>query len=211
MTKRTLSAEQIAAIASGASLQASAAQETAEATATDAAAAAATAAEAASTGTDPSQVAEATAAAAQAAAVAAEATATAGTAAAAAATAESELVSFLRSELTAANANILAQGIQIAQMTEASKTATETMPKLLEIARASVDKMRIALGNPAGTASTMSAHEVIAAHAETTDVFSKKFVVGGAAATSMVSEKTAVVAPNVHPLFVHTARSAGKK
>lgn len=208
LTKKTLSAEVIAAIASGAVVEASAAQETAETTANDAAAAAATAAAAAAAETpDPAAVAAAAAAAAAAATAAAAASTDATAAAAAAVTAEGELVKFLRSEIVTKDATILANGIELARLNADAAMTKDTQPKLLEIARTAVDKMKIALGGSAGAAATMTAVEVIAAHAETSKVFGEKFVVGGAAATSAATTPPAGRADNVSPLFRAVSRS----
>lgn len=215
LTKKTLSAEQIAAIASGAVVEASAAQETAESTANAAAVAAAAAADAAADkDTDPAKaaaaVAEAATAAAAAAATAAAASTAATTAAATAAEAETQLITFLRGELTSRDEKLTANAIELTALRAEVATTKDTQPKLLEIARTSVDKMKIALGGSAGAAAAMSAVEVIAAHAETSDLFAKKFVVGGAASTAAATTPPASKLPGPPPLFLAASRSANK-
>ena len=203
--KKHLTAEQIAAIASGAVLDTSAQNANTE----DAAALAAAAAAAALVKT-PEQIAEdaaATAAAAQAETdrVAAEAAAVA----VAAVPVESELVKFLRGEMAAANGAIVAKEVELSALRLEVQTARETQPKLLEIARSAVGRMKIALGGSDGAASALSAVEVIAAHAETSEIFSKKFVVGGAASTGAAIEPPAKKpAATVTPIFSAIAKSA---
>lgn len=211
MTKKTLSAADLAAIASGAVIEASDTQNVADNAAETAAAAAAAAAAVAAEGTDPAAIAAAAAAAAEAATTAAAATVAAGDAAAGAVAAETDLAKFLRGELTSAQGTILAQGIEIDKLKTTATAMADTFPKLLEIARTSVGKMKVALGGNAEAAATMSALEVITAHAETSALFLTKFKVGGAASTSAATETPADKLPqNVTPLFTATAKSLGK-
>lgn len=215
LTKKPLTAEQIAAIASGAVVDASAAQQQAEATANDAATAAATAAAAAAAAAgaevDPATAA-ATAAAAEAATVAAAAATAATTAAATAAAAEGELVKFLRGELATAQAGLTAAAVEKASMTAELATMRDTQPKLLEIARSAVGKMKVALGGTAAAAAAMTPLEVVAAHAETSAAFNKAFVVGGAASTSSAESlekpKKPVDLTNVHSIHAIAARGS---
>jgi len=205
LKKTTLSAAAIAAIASGAPLPADtnlAAADTTGGEQLDAAAVAAAAALAAGAAKTPEQIAADEAAAATAAA------ATAAAAAGTAATAESELVKFLRTELSTAQATITANAIKISTLEAASTGMAATHPKLLEIARGAVKKMRVALGASGDGADVMSAEEAITAHAETSATFAKKFVVGGAAATSSSAEESAQQGPNVIPLFIQAAKAA---
>lgn len=210
LKKTTLSAAAIAAIASGAPLPAATNLAAADTTGTeqpDAAAVAAAAALAAAGGT--TKTPEKIAAEAAAAAAAAETTAAAATAAAAAAaTAESELVKYLRSELATAQATITANAIKISTLEASSTGMAATHPKLLEIARSAVKKMRIALGASGDGADVMTAEEAITAHADTSATFAKKFVVGGAAATSSSGEEAPNKATNVTPLFTQVAKAA---
>jgi len=210
MTKKTLlSATEIAAIASGAVIEASETQQDAETAAAEAATAAAAAA-AAAEGTDPAATAEATAAAAAAATAAAEASAAAGTAAATAIQAEGELVKFLRGELATATANAITTGVKVAQLEAQAQVTAETFPKLLEIARGAVGKMKVALGGNAEAAAAMTAVEVITAHAETSDLFLKKFKVGGAAGTAASTERPAATQHAAPPALFLVAAQAGK-
>ena len=207
LKKTTLSAAAIAAIASGAPLPAATNLAAADTTGTeqpDAAAVAAAAALAAAGGTTktPEEIAAAEAAAAEVTAAAATA------AAAAAATAESELVKYLRSELVTAQATITANAIKISTLEASSTSLAATHPKLLEIARGAVKKMRIALGASGDGADVMSAEEAITAHADTSATFAKKFVVGGAAATSSSAEEAPAKTTNVTPLFTQVAKAA---
>ena len=209
MTKKTLSAADLAAIASGAVIEASETQQDAETAAAEAATAAAAAA-AAAEGTDPAATAEATAAAAAAATAAAEASAAAGTAAAAATQAEGALVTFPRGELATATANAITSGVRLAQLETQATVTAETFPKMLEIARGAVGKMKVALGGSVEAASIMSAPEVITAHSETSDLFLKKFKVGGAAGTAASTERAPAVQHAAPPPLFLVAAQAGK-
>lgn len=205
--KSVLSAAAIAAIASGAPLlavenQAEAEQDNKEQL--DAAAVAAALAAAAGAAKTPEQLAADAAAIVTATAEAA----TAAAAAAAATTAESELVKFLRTELATAQANLTANAVKIAGMEASVASAATTQPKLLEIARGAVKKMRIALGASGDGADVMSAEEVITAHAETSATFAKKFVVGGAAATSASADTSLPSDAKVIPMFAQAAKAA---
>lgn len=210
--KSVLSAAAIAAIASGAPLLAVENQAEAEQgnkeqlDAAAVAAALAAAGAAAGAAKTPEQL--AADAAAIVTATAEAATATAAAAAAAATTVESELVKFLRTELATAQANLTANAVKIAGMEASVASAATTQPKLLEIARGAVKKMRIALGASGDGADVMSAEEVITAHAETSATFAKKFVVGGAAATSASADTSLPSDAKVIPMFAQAAKAA---
>jgi len=127
------------------------------------------------------------------------------------AAADNALVAFLRGELATANEKLTANAVELAQLRAQVATVADTQPKLLEIARGAVAKMQVALGGNGAAAATMSAIDVIAAHAETSATFAEKFIVGGAASTSASTKKTDKPAASVPPpnnIFVLTARAA---
>ncbi len=102
----------------------------------------------------------------------------------AAVSANEAVVANLMAQLDAANTAKTAAMIEAAGF----KAASEALPGLLAIARSSVGKMAVALGGTDTSAQTLDAQAVITEHARVTDLFTKKFVVGGAAATSTVVE-----------------------
>lgn len=106
---------------------------------------------------------------------------------------ESELVKFLRSELSTANANLLAEKVKSTTLETQMQAVTGTHDKLLAIARGAVGKMQIALGGADG-AQAMTDVQVVAAHAEISATFLTKFKVGGVAAATAEDTKPAAVA-----------------
>ena len=198
LKKRTLSAELAAAIASGAAIPENlpAAEETpaAETPAAETPAAETPAAETPAAEQTPAEPTDGIKKGAEPAPVA-----------------DSALVAFLRGELASANDKLTTNAVELAQLRAQVATVADTQPKLLEIARGAVAKMQIALGGNGAAAATMSAIDVIAAHAETSATFAEKFIVGGAASTSASTKKTdkpAASVPAPNNLFVLTARAA---
>jgi hypothetical protein len=114
-----------------------------------------------------------------------EGTPAASTAAAAAdAGASTELVSFLKGELSTANANLVNAQVEIAQLKAAAAGNDECMPKLLAITRGIVGNMSVALGGNATAAQAMDAKAVVAEHERLQPLFAAKFKVGGVAVTT---------------------------
>ena len=203
-----LTAAQIAAIASGASLpggnpQASAEETPPALTAEQIAAAAALVAAGTQT---PEQI--------EAARIAAE-SATAAAALAAATPkslpADAAMISLLNTQLATANANLMATTIEKDRLAASAGEVSTTMPALLEIARDSIGKMQVALGGTNSVSASLSAAEVIKAHATASGSFAKRFVVGGAASTGAAStndpepKQAAVILP-----FAKAALAASK-
>lgn len=193
MSKATLTPQQLAAIASGASIDA--ALESVDAAAQAAIDAAASAAIAS---TDPAVETEKDEAAAAASAAAADpAPAT-----------DTGLVAYLQTQVAAKDADLLKANIELDKLRSQLTEAKATHDGLLAIARDSVGKMKVALGGSADAAAAMSATEVLAAHAETVDVFKTKFKVGGVAATATTEAEKKPVAALVDPLFASLVKAA---
>jgi hypothetical protein len=135
---------------------------------------------------------------AQAGALDAEAEATAAAAAAAAqasAGAPSELVSFLKGELSTAQGALTAAQIEIAQLKAAAASAAPAAPDtavqdgLLAIARGVLGNMSVALGGNKTAVEAMDAKAVLAEHARVQPLFAAKFKVGGVAVTTPLTDK----------------------
>lgn len=190
--KATLTPQQLAAIASGAPLDA--ALESAEAVADAALAAAAE---------ETNEEVEAAEGVADEAAEGAEASVEPE-----AAKADTGLVAYLQSQVAAKDADLLKANIELDKLRAQMAEANATHQGLLAIARDSVGKMKVALGGSADAAAAMSATEVLAAHAETADVFKTKFKVGGVAATATTETEKKPVAALVDPLFASLVKAA---
>lgn len=199
MPKATLTPQQLAAIASGAQIDA--ALETAEDAVNSAAEAAA--ALAAETQTDDKSATEQAGETVEDEAGATESQANAAPTAAN----ESGLVAYLQSQVAAKDADLLKANIELDKLRNQVTEASATHEGLLAIARDSVGKMKVALGGSAEAAAAMSAVEVLAAHAETSEVFKTKFKVGGVAATA-TTETEKRPAALVDPMFASLVKAA---
>lgn len=172
MPKQALTAQEIAALASGAPNQEA---RTPEQIAADEAAAAAQAAAQAAT---------------EAATEAAAATAAAATAAAAAQQVtkpeegQQAVLAYVQGQLTAANAALAAANVELATLKAAHAAMKVNHDALLSIAAASATNMRVALRLAPVDMSAMSAEGVLAEHASSVAAFTKTFPVGGVAATT---------------------------
>lgn len=202
MSKTTLTAQQIALIASGGSLETAvktpeelAAEETARVAAeAETTRLAALAAAGGAAKTPEELAAEAAAATAAAAAAAAAGTTPA-------AKTESELTIFLRSELAAAQTKTTEQAVQLAALQAQVDTTKDTHGALLDIARAAVGNMNVALGGNAEGAKTFTDVQVVTEHARVLAIFTKKLPIGGVAASSVTDTEKQVKTAVVHPLF----------
>lgn len=174
--KQALTEQQLAALAEGgasaediataeAAAQAALAARTPEQVAADAAAAALL-------------VTEATATAAAAAAV---------LAAAAAAPSADAVVTMLQGQLATAQKSIVDLTVEARDAKTASEAITATHASMRAITVASVDRLRVALGQAAGGADAMSDAELLTAHTALRTQFETKFKAGGVAAVSVVA------------------------
>jgi hypothetical protein len=177
MTRVALTAEQVAALAAGATL----------ATTTPVASAAATTPGVGEGGAVAAPVAapavEATSAAAPAAADAVVAAPAAAVAApAAVATGGNDVLAFVQSQLATKDAMLVSANVEITTLKSKVTDLEAASGGLLEIAMASANNMRIALGGSAIDMKAMSATEVLAQHSAAKTDFESKFKAGGVAA-----------------------------
>lgn len=170
MSRKALTAEQIALLASGAPAEAAAAAQAATQAEATAAATAATAA-------TPGVAAPAAATAAPAEAAAAPAAAPA-----AAAAPSADVLTFLQGQITAKDASLLAANVEITGLKAKIADTDASLAGLKTIAAKSITNMRVALGASATDLSALTATELLAQHSAASKDFETKFVAGGVAA-----------------------------
>lgn len=197
MVRKVLNVAALAALASGVSLQASAnpapaatAQGAASGASTEAAAAAAAAQAAAPAATTEGTGAAAPAAEAAAAPAAAPAAAAAPSVAAAPA-APADVTAYLQGQIATKDTALLAAGVETAALKARVTEFEASMTGLMEIARASLTNMRVALGGHKTDLSALSATELLAQHEAAAKDFGNQFVAGGVAAVDAAQETNA--------------------
>jgi ClpP class serine protease len=144
-------------------------------------------------------------------ATAAAATAAAEAAAAAAAkpaAGESAVVQLLRSQLAEKDEKIVAQTLELSKLNEKLAGIEATHEAAVAVVRASVGRMRVALGSSAGDAETLKSADALAEHKRLSEEFGKKFKVGGVAAVTPKeeSEQGSKAAAPLHASLVAAAR-----
>lgn len=196
-TKKALTAQDIAALASGviptaatAPVTPVASNEAPVAGTPEAEAAAAAAAAAAAPAAGTPEAAAAAAAAAAAPAAAAPVATPAATAPVAA-----DVVSFLQAQVKEKDAALLAANIEVSGLKARVTDFEASLSGLLAIAAKSTNNMRIALGGSAVDMSKQTATQVLADHAAQAEAFGKKFVAGGIAAVDASQAKKDEAAP----------------
>lgn len=182
MPRQALTPEALAALALGVSANASAAPAPAVTAAPAAAAAPAVETPAAA----PAEAAAAAAAPAAEAAAAPAAAPAAATPSVAAASAE--VVTFLQGQITAKDAALLANGVEINGLKAKITDYEASVGGLLAIAADSLNNMRVALGGSRTDLSKLTAAEVLAQHESAKADFEKKFVAGGVAAVDAAQD-----------------------
>lgn len=95
-----------------------------------------------------------------------------------------ELVAFLQSQLSTAQAQTVNLGAQVLSLTKSAEEASQTMATMRSIVEASVERLNVALNLPTGSASAMDNNNLLAAHAALRGQFEMKFKAGGVAAVS---------------------------
>ena len=140
----------------------------------------------------PEQVLEAAAAQAVVDAAAAEAVSLAAAtqaalAAAAALPGTDAIVVFLQGQLATANASIVDLTVASRDLKASNDAMAVTHGAMRAVTVGSVDRMRVALGHPAGAADGMSDTELLAAQDTLREQFQAKFKAGGVAAVSVVA------------------------
>lgn len=121
---------------------------------------------------------------------------------------EGELVDFLRAELRAKDADLLASRLDLAKANEKLEALTASQDGLVAIARDSVQKMHIALGQAGAHVASLSVTDLLAEHTRVGEAFKEKFKVGGVAASS-VAEDSRETSKSVNP--VQKARVAATR
>lgn len=124
--------------------------------------------------------------------------------AAAAPAGDSAVVSMLREQLREREAAAVEAAVTIRDLTAQVQATKDTQEALCSIARASVQKMQVALGGRAGEVASLSAVDLVAEHKRVSEVFAESFKVGGVAAVVPDGEKPAQKAATPNP--VATAR-----
>jgi signal peptide peptidase SppA len=198
--KKTLTEQDLAALAAGGVATAAAAGAAAEV------------APAANTEiTDPAAVAAAAAAAGGETAPAAAAPAAA--APAAVASGESEIVAFLRTELQAANSKVAEGAVELAAARAQLAAQADTHAALEEIARGATQNMHVALGGAKRDLSAMSGVALVSEHKRLSAEFVEKFKVGGVSAevTKPAEAEAPAVSSDVRRAAVAATRFNNKK
>lgn len=115
----------------------------------------------------------------------------------AAAPAADATVKVLSDQLAAANEQLVARGVELAQANTRIAALEAAQAGLVVIAGQSLSNMRVALGGNAIDASKMSVDTLLAEHASTVTTFRAKFKAGGvAASTPQAPENTLAQAPD---------------
>lgn len=94
------------------------------------------------------------------------------------------LVTVLQSQLAAAQTQVVDLRVQVSTLEKAAAGAQAVQGPLLEIARKSLSNMKVALGHSGFDASALSAETLVAEHKTTAETFATKFRAGGVAAVS---------------------------
>ena len=112
--------------------------------------------------------------------------------------AEPTAVEVLTAQIQTKDAALVAAGVEIATLKASAAATAAALPGLVEIAKASVGQMQVALGNTDSTAA-MDPAGLVAEHARVLPVYKAKLPVGGVASTTTTED--APSAASVHPLF----------
>jgi 2-oxoglutarate dehydrogenase E2 component (dihydrolipoamide succinyltransferase) len=118
-----------------------------------------------------------------------------------------ELVAHLQASLDKANGDILSAKMEAKAAVDSMAAMKSQFDASVEIARASVRTMTVALGGKVDAVASMSAAEVLATHASVAEQFKSKFKAGPVAATGPSTEGAAS-APR--PLFAALLQSRQK-
>ncbi len=97
-------------------------------------------------------------------------------------------IDLLKSQLTAKDAELVTTKAELINLKASTQSANENSAGLLKIAQQATGQLQIALGN-SSTTEAMDAATVIATHAKLNETFLSKFKVGGAAASTTVSDE----------------------
>ncbi len=123
------------------------------------------------------------------------------------AAADQGVVALLQSQLSTAQASLMAINAELVTLKATTQTQAASHDGLLKIARAAIGKMAIALGGTDASAQTLDATAAITEHERICGVFKEKFKVGQASAGTPADG--AAPAEKVDPLFLSRLQ-AGK-
>lgn len=111
-----------------------------------------------------------------------------------------EVFEFVNQQLTQANEQLSNLRVKIATMEAESAKSVALLPDLLEIAKASVGRMQIALGG-SDTSAALNAQDAVAEHKRLLPIFNDKLKTGGVAAPAASTEPPTTV-PQATPEFL---------
>lgn len=120
-----------------------------------------------------------------------------------------DVLAFVKSQLVEANDALLAAKVEIASLKATVDGMKANHDGLLTIARNSVGNMLIALNSSAAAAEGLDATAVLAEHARLSTAFKAKFKIGGVAATKPEDDKPAVKA-SFDPIFAFAASTVSQ-
>lgn len=104
---------------------------------------------------------------------------------------DSAVLAFVQGELRAAQEQIVKLNVDLNQANAKVASMQTNHEGLLKIAAAAVRNMKVALGLSATDLTSLSAEQLLAEHASTSEAFQKAFKAGGVAAVNMPDEKAA--------------------
>lgn len=111
-----------------------------------------------------------------------------------------EVFEFVNQQLAQANEQLGKLRLEIATMQAEAAKSTALLPDLLEIAKASVGRMQVALGSPDSSAA-LNAADAVGEHKRLLPIFNEKLKVGGVAAPAAGTEPPST-APQATPEFL---------
>jgi hypothetical protein len=118
-----------------------------------------------------------------------------------------EIVAFLQSQLADAQEALMNAKVENASLKAKATETSATYEGLMSVARASVGKLSVALGGSATAAAALNATEILAEHARLETTFKEQYKVGGVAAQTQEVKPTAAL---LDPMFVRAAQRAAK-
>lgn len=130
---------------------------------------------------------------------------------AASAPAEPSLVEHLQAQLSKRENDLVDVRVELAAAKARLAEFDKHLPALLGIARASVNKMTVALGGAETNLDSLSLADLTARHDAVSEDFKKAFKVGGVASTTIEAKQPAARATNVSPLHAAKIRAVTNK
>lgn len=115
---------------------------------------------------------------------------------------ESEIVAFLRAQLKEKDEQVLSQAVELKGLKDRLEGVEATHTALADIARASISKMRVALGLPASDMAAVEPVALVAEHKRVSEEFKAKFKVGGVAVSQPEDKRVEAGANAAAPLYL---------